>query len=190
MQRRELVLHGAITDMLVLEESLGRALREQVEDFDGNNADTAHHLRYVATFVNAHIERLSDLKARNDTLSNRVGNVVRRAGTLVAGLGNSAVEFVRNESMPTQLQKNYSAASMAYAGYRMLFTTASALRDGETCRMAAEFLSDYSRITMLLQDLLPDAVVTQLEADGLQLEEPVTRSRNANRVEAIPVHVG
>jgi len=53
--------------------------------------------------------------------------------------------------------------------------------------MAAEFLSDYSRITLLLQDLLPDAVVTQLEADGLHLEEPVIRSRNANRLEQLAV---
>ena len=43
---------------------------------------------------------------------------------------------------------------------------------------------------LLERNLLPDAVVTQLEADGLHLEEPAVRSRNSNRIEGIPVHAG
>ena len=190
MQQRDSVLRTAISEMLVVEESLDRALRNQIEDFDAVHPDAVLHLRYIHAFVTSHIAKLRDMKGRDATLGGRLGEGFRRAGTLLAGIGESAIEFVRNESLPDQLRKDCSAASLAYAGYRMLFTTASALRAGETCRMAAEFLSDYSRITLILQDLLPDAVVTQLEADGLHLEQPVVRSRNSNRIEGVPVHAG
>ena len=190
MRQRDSVLHTAVSEMLVIEESLDRALRNQIEDFDAEHPDTVLHLRYIHAFVTSHIGQLREAKGRNDTLGGRLGDGFRRAGMLLADIGESAIDFVRNDNLPDQLRKDCSAASRAYAGYRMLFTTASALRAGETCRMAAEFLSDYSRITLILQDLLPDAVVTQLEADGLHLEEPVLRSRNSNRMGGIPVHVG
>jgi len=187
MRQRESVLQGAIVEMLELEVALDRALRDQIDDFDAEHPDIVHHLKYIATFVSAHIAQLRALASRDATISGRLGNVARRAGSLVAGFSASAVNFVRNPRVPDNLRQDYSDACRAYAGYRMLFTTASALREGAACRMAAEFLSDYSRITLLLQDLLPDAVVTQLEADGLHLEEPVIRSRNANRLEQLAV---
>jgi hypothetical protein len=176
--------------MLELEVALDRALRDQIDDFDAEHPDIVHHLKYIATFVSAHIAQLRGLLARDESITARLGSAARRAGTLMAGFGASAVNFVRNPRVPDNLRQDYSEACRAYAGYRMLFTTASALREGATCRMAAEFLSDYSRITLLLQDLLPDAVVTQLEAEGLHLEEPAIRSRNANRIEQVAVQAG
>ena len=190
MRQRETVLHDAIAEMLDLESALDRALRDQIDDFDAEHPDIVHHLKYIATFTGGHIAQLRELRARNDTIPERLASAVRRAGAVVAGIGASAVDFVRNASVPEHLRRDYSTACLVYAGYRMLFTTASALRDGETCRMAAEFLSDYARITLILQDLLPDAVVTQLEADGLRLEEPVIRSRNSNRIEHLAAHAG
>ena len=95
--------------------------------------------------------------------------------------GWEPVGFVRNETLPDQLRKNCGMASLAYAGYRSLFTTASALGEGAMCRLAAEFLSDYARITLILQDLLPDAngeIV--IMGDGMHLslvtDEPVCGS--------------
>jgi hypothetical protein len=176
--------------MLAIEESFDRALSSQIDDFDALHPDTVLHLRYIHSFVTSHIAQLREVRGQSGTLGGRLGEGFRRAGMMLAGMGESAIDFVRNDTLPDQLRKNCSAASLAYAGYRMLFTTASALRAGETCRMAAEFLADYSRITLILQDLLPDAVVTQLEADGLHLEEPAVRSRNSNRIEGVPVHAG
>ena len=176
--------------MLAIEESLDRALASQIDDFEVIHPETVLHLRYVAAYVTAHITQLREVEGRNETLGGRLGTGFRRAGSVLAGIGGSAVGFVRNETLPDQLRKDCGMASLAYAGYRSLFTTASALGGGAMCRLAAEFLSDYARITLILQDLLPDAVVTQLEADGLPLEEPAVRSRNSNRIEGIPVHAG
>jgi len=190
MRQRESVINEAVTQMLAIEESLDRALSSQIDDFEATNPDTVLHLRYVAAFVTAHITQLREVAERDETLGARLGNRFRRAGSMLAGIGGSAVEFVRNETLPDQLRRDCGTASLAYAGYRSLFTTASALRAGPMCRLAAEFLSDYARITLILQDLLPDAVVTQLETEGLHLEEPVVRSRNSNRIQGVPVHVG
>ena len=176
--------------MLDLEVTLDRALRDQIEEFDSAHPEVVHHLKYVATFTAAHITQLRELGTRNATLAERFGNAVRRAGSVVSGLSTSAADFIRNASVPEYVRRDYAAACLAYAGYRMLFTTASALREGETCRLAAEFLADYSRITLILQDLLPDAVVTQLEADGLRLEEPAIRRRNSNRIGHLAAHTG
>lgn len=190
MRQRESVLHEAVLQMLAIEESLDRALTSQIDDFEATHPDTVLHLKYVAAFVTAHITQLRDVEGRNESLTGRLGGGFRRASSVLAGIGGSAVGFVRNETLPDQLRRDCGMASLAYAGYRSLFTTASALREGSICRFAAEFLSDYARITLILQDLLPDAVVTQLEADGLRLEEPAVRSRNSNRIEGVPVHAG
>lgn len=190
MTQSETVLHGAIIEMLDLEVTLDRALRDQIEEFDSAHPDVVHHLKYVATFTAAHITQLRELGTRNATLAGRLGNAVRRAGSVLSGFSTSAADFLRNASVPEYLRRDYTAACLAYAGYRMLFTTASALRDVEIRRMAAELLSDYARITLILQDLLPDAVVTKLEADGLRLEEPAIRSRNSNRIGHLAAHAG
>ncbi|HKP30297.1 MAG TPA: hypothetical protein VJU15_12875 [Gemmatimonadales bacterium] len=190
MRQRELVIHDAVMQMLAIEESFDRALTNQIDDFEASNPDTVLHLKYVATFVTAHLAQLRELEERNETFAGRLGSGFRRAGSMLAGFGGSAVGFVRNETLPDQLRRDCGMASLVYAGYRSLFTTASALRDGAVCRLAAEFLADYARITLILQDLLPDAVVTQLETDGLRLEGPAIRSRNSNRIEGVPVHAG
>jgi len=58
MRQRESVLQGAIVEMLELEVALDRALRDQIDDFDAEHPDIVHHLKYIATFVSAHIAQL------------------------------------------------------------------------------------------------------------------------------------
>ena len=118
MQQRESVLHQAIMDMLAIEESLDRALQNQIDDFDATHPDTVLHLRYVAAYVTSHISKLRELAGRSDTFGGRLGHGFRRAGSMLAGLGDSAVGFVRNENLPNQLRRECGLASLPYGGNR------------------------------------------------------------------------
>lgn len=171
MPDREEALHSYVTDMLALEEHIQKAVRGQLDTLDTEQPDVIHHLRHVLSYVERHIEQLKLLEQRIDASRNRIGEVVKRAGSIVAGLGAAAIDLVRTEKLPKNLRDDYTAASLAYAGYLMLFTTASAFEDRDTSRLAAECLNDYAQVLMVLQDLLPSAVVYQLRREGFNVFE-------------------
>jgi hypothetical protein len=171
MPDREEALHGYVTDMLALEEHIQKAVRGQLEALDTEQPDVIHHLRHVLSYVERHIEELKQLDERIDSRRSRLGEVVKRAGSMVAGLGAAAIDLVRTEKLPRNLRDDYTAASLAYAGYLMLLTTASAFEDHDTARFASGALGDYAQVLGVLQELIPSAVVFQLRTEGYNVFE-------------------
>jgi ferritin-like metal-binding protein YciE len=171
MPDREEALHGYVTDMLALEEHIQKAVRGQLEALDTEQPDVIHHLRHVLSYVERHIEELKQLDERIDSRRSRLGEVVKRAGSMVAGLGAAAIDLVRTEKLPRNLRDDYTAASLAYAGYLMLLTTASAFEDHDTARLASGALGDYAQVLGVLQELIPSAVVFQLRTEGYNVFE-------------------
>ena len=171
MPDREEALHGYVTDMLALEEHIQKAVKGQLEALDTEQPDVIHHLRHILSYVDRHIEQLKQLDERIDSRRSRLGEVVKRAGSMVAGLGAAAIDLVRTEKLPKNLRDDYTAASLAYVGYLMLFTTASAFEDHDTARLASGALSDYAQVLSELQELIPSAVVFQLRTEGYNVFE-------------------
>jgi ferritin-like metal-binding protein YciE len=170
----EHAINSYITDMLALEEHIEKALRAQVADFREEHPQITRQLEPVHRTVLVHIETLKGLSDDRDAGSaNLVAEAVKRAGSIVAGLGAAAIDLIRNEKLPKDLRDDYTALSLAAAGYVMLLTTARALNDPRVADVAERHLRAHAKSVMTLHDIIPAAVVKFLEEDGLPAQKDV-----------------
>lgn len=161
-------INSYITDMLALEEHIDKAIGAQIDDLDDKYADIGRELESVQGTIRNHISALKTMSdARDAGAGKGIAEAVKRAGSIVAGLGAAAVDLVRTEKLPKDLRDDYTAASLATIGYVMLETTALSLGDREVGDLAQRHLADYARVTMRLHNVIPGAVVRFLREDGL-----------------------
>ena len=161
-------LDSYITDMLALEEHIAKAVDSQVADFSKEHPDFASMLSTVAATTARHIGALEALKtARHIDSGSMVADAVKRASSVVAGLGAAAIDFVRTEKLPKNLRDDYTAYSLASIGYQMLMTTAISLNDNEVAERARTHFSDYAKIVADLSKAIPGAVIDELRKQGL-----------------------
>ncbi|MBC8086903.1 MAG: hypothetical protein H7Z40_06530 [Phycisphaerae bacterium] len=171
-------LDGYITDMLALEEHIAKAIDAQVADFRTEQPEFATTLTTAATATARHIGALEALtKSRHIDAGSVVAEAVKRAGSVVAGLGAAAIDLVRTEKLSKNLRDDYTAYSLAAIGYQMLLTTAISLDDAEVAGHARTHFADYADVIMELSRAIPGAVIQDLRGKGL----PV----NANAAELV-----
>jgi ferritin-like metal-binding protein YciE len=177
-------INSYITDMLALESHIHKAVTGQIEDLDEDYPEVVRHLRVVEREIEGHIDTLKAVVERRAGAGQSLADVVKRAGSAVLGAGAAAVDFVRNEKMPKNLRDDYTATSLAAIGYVMLHTTALSLGDREVADLAHRHLRDHARNVMLLHNLIPGAVITFLQKDGLPARQDVLTevSRNIESV--------
>ena len=166
-------INSYVTDMLGLEHHLQKAIAGQIEDLDEDYPEFVQHLRVVEREVDKHIQNLKALTERRANAGQGLADVVKRAGSAVMGAGAAAVDFVRNEKLPKNLRDDYTATSLAAIGYVMLYTTARSLGDREVADLAHQHLRDHARNVMRLHNIIPAAVVTFLQKDGLSARSEV-----------------
>ena len=166
-------INSYVTDMLGLEHHLQKAIAGQIEDLDEDYPEFVQHLRVVEREVDNHIQNLKALTERRANAGQGLADVVKRAGSAVMGAGAAAVDFVRNEKLPKNLRDDYTATSLAAIGYVMLYTTARSLGDREVADLAHQHLRDHARNVMRLHNIIPAAVVTFLQNDGLSARSEV-----------------
>lgn len=171
-----------ITDMLALEEHIAKAIDAQLADFRTEQPEFANTLATASTTTARHIGALEALKsARHIDSGSMVADAVKRAGSVVAGLGAAAIDFVRTEKLSKNLRDDYTAYSLASIGYQMLMTTAISLDDAEVTEHARRHFADYANVIMELSRAIPGAVIHDLREKGL----PV----NANAAELVKKEV-
>jgi ferritin-like metal-binding protein YciE len=177
-------INSYITDMLALEQHIEKAIKGQIEDLDEEYPNVVQQLRVVEREVEGHIANLKALAERRVEGGQGLADVVKRAGSVVAGAGAAAVDFVRNEKLPKNLRDDYTATSLAAIGYVMLHTTALSLGDREVADLAHRHLKDHARSVMRLHNVIPGAVVAFLQNDGLPARTDVLTevSRNVQSV--------
>jgi ferritin-like metal-binding protein YciE len=169
-RNKDEAINSYITDMLSLEEHIEKAVRGQLEDLE-DYPEVTRDLKQVLHKAEPHVSDLKNLserrKARGPT------DVIKRAGSILLGLGAAAVDLVRNEGLPKNLRDDYTAFSLATAGYVMLHTTALSLEEQEVAELARQHFADYAHAVTLLHNLIPGAVVRFLREDGLPVREGV-----------------
>ena len=169
-RNRNEAINSYITDMLSLEEHIEKAVRGQLEDLE-DYPDVIRELRQVLRKVEHHI---SDLKSLSDRRNARgPADAIKRAGSILLGLGAAAIDLVRNEGLPKNLRDDYTAFSLATIGYVMLYTSALALDDQEVADLARQHFSDYAEAVTLLHNVVPGAVIRFLKEEGLLVREDV-----------------
>jgi hypothetical protein len=167
---KEEAINSYITDMLSLEEHIGKAVRGQLEDLE-DYPEVTRDLKQILRKVEQHV---SDLKQLSDRRQARgASDAIKRAGSALLGLGAAAVDLIRTEGLPKNLRDDYTAFSLATIGYVMLHTTALALEDREVAELARQHFADYAHAVTLLHNVIPGAVVRFLREDGLPVREGV-----------------
>ena len=161
-------INSYITDMLALEDHIEKALKGQLEDLK-NHPDVIRELSQVHRQVERHVSDLRELSDRRDARA--PGDVIKRVGSALLGLGAAAVDMVRTEGLPKNLRDDYTAFSLASIGYVMLHTTATALDDSEVAELGRQHFADYAETLKVLQGLIPGAVVRFLKEEGFSVRE-------------------
>jgi ferritin-like metal-binding protein YciE len=167
---RDEAINSYITDMLSLEEHIQKAVRGQLEDLE-DYPEVTRDLRQVLRKVEQHVSDLKQLSDRRKAQG--PSDAVKRAGSVLLGLGAAAVDLVRNEGLPKNLRDDYTAFSLATIGYLMLHTTALALEEQEVADLARQHFADYAQTVTLLHNVVPGAVLRFLREDGLPVREDV-----------------
>ncbi|MFN2432442.1 MAG: DUF892 family protein [Gemmatimonadota bacterium] len=164
MKEANEAVNSYISDMLSLEEHIGKALEAQLEDLKDYPEVTAE-LRSIHATVESHASALRDLLERRGGRGG--GGAVKRAGSALLGWAAGAVDLVRKEGLPKNLRDDYTACSLATIGYTMLHTTALSLGEREVSELAHRNLRDYARVVMTLHHVIPGAVIKFLQEEGL-----------------------
>jgi hypothetical protein len=179
-----------ITDMIALEEHMEKPFRQQGEDLRDKQRELAGELRTIHGLITQHIATLKNLRDRRSAGGEkRAAESVKRATSTVAGLGAAVIDFLRTEKLPKDLRDDYTAMNLATIGYLMLHTTALALGDREVAEVAQHHFSDYARATMQLQNMIPTAVVSFLQEEGLPAQTQVLHEVNRTIEQAWSQHV-
>jgi ferritin-like metal-binding protein YciE len=157
-------INSYITDMLALEQHIEKAIRAQLQDIK-DDAEFVRELQPVHRKVEHHISDLKGLVERRDATG--AGDLLKKAGSAVAGLAAAAIDLLRTEGLPKNLRDDYTAFSLATIGYVMLHTTALALGEREVADLARQHFIDYAQVVTRLNTVVPEAVLRFLQREGL-----------------------
>ena len=170
-------LNSYVTDMLALEEHIKKAIAGQIEDLEKYPV-VKRELQSFHNTIESHITTLQGVaKAKG---GKGPADLVKEAGSTLLGLGAAAIDLVRTESLPKNLRDDYTAFSLANIGYVMLHTTALTFGDRRVAEIAHRHLSDYARVVMTLNNIIPAAVVQFFKEDGFAVTEGALEEINRN----------
>jgi excinuclease UvrABC ATPase subunit len=138
-----------------------RRQREQLKDAGHPDAQKA-----VAGFEETLDRHLSMLKSRLTAINESTASPIQDAASAVAGAVAGAYNAVRSEEASKSIRDDYTFFSHAGMSYLMLHTTAEALGDGETAKLADEGYRDMARMAMEIDRVMPGLIVAEMRQNG------------------------
>ena len=165
-------LASYLSDMHALEEHILKALDGQLADHD-IDAGVATVLREVHALCDAHMHGLMALHEAIAEPGQGISGLVKRAASGIFGLGAAAIDLVRTEHLAKNLRDDYTALSLASAGYAMLYTSAMSTKSLAVESTARQFLADHTRSAAAVFGLLPFAVISTLRDDGVEADASI-----------------
>src|SRR5712691_6432281 len=137
--------------MLSLEDHIEKAIQSQIKDLE-DFPDVVTELKQLHRTIEHH---LSDLRALGDRRkAGGVTEVVKRAGSVVAGVAAGVIDIFRTEGLPKNLRNDYTALSLATIGYVMLHTTALSLDDREVADLAQQHFKEYAQVMVRFNTII------------------------------------
>jgi len=103
-------INSYLTDMLALEQHIEKAIRAQLQDIK-DDAEFVRELQPVHRKIEQHISDLKGLVDRRDATG--AGDLLKKAGSVVAGLAAGAIDLLRTEGLPKNLRDDYTAFSLS-----------------------------------------------------------------------------
>lgn len=159
-----------ITDMLALEHHLQKAIAGQLGALDEHSA-FAHDLRDVHDTCANHVNSLNQLADRRASKGQGLAGSVKNAASSMLGVGAAFVDMLRTEKLPKNLRDDYTAISLANAGYMMLYTTARSVEDVEVAELAHQHLANHSLSIGSITHMIPSAVIHFLKDEGFSARD-------------------
>jgi ferritin-like metal-binding protein YciE len=160
-----------VSDMLALERHIREPLARQYDDkalsqFAGANDIVAT----LKAMTDAHI---ISLDAHLKSLGGHEASEVKSAWATLLGVGAAAVDSIRKTRVSKNLRDDYTALSLAAVSYTMLHTTALALGDDATARLAERHLDDITPFIREIGRAIPRIVLQELAVDGERVDMSV-----------------
>ena len=130
-----------------------------------------HSTRSLAELVEMLAAHIKLLDARVTALGGQgaVGGL-KEAVTSVTGFLTGLYGQVRGETASRMLRADYTGINFLLVCTTMLHTTARAFNDEQTTDVTSIIMRDLPGVLMSLQDLVPEAVVTDLAADHPEID--------------------
>lgn len=171
-----------VNDMVALEKDILEAVERQKED-DRVNSDPecTELLERIHSITRAHLLTMENHAA---AVGGDPGTTIKEAITTVAGAVAGIYDKVRKHPVSRMLRDDYTALSLASAGYSMLHTTGLALRDVPIANVALRHLNEITPLIMELTRLLPAVVVNELAADDPNVDSGAVDAARKNVFEA------
>ncbi|HLI28357.1 MAG TPA: DUF892 family protein [Chloroflexota bacterium] len=162
-------------DMHALESHGLQALSRQAEQLQGkDHPEAVAFVREAKQTVERH---LWALEQRLKALGGSPTHPVKEAAAAVAGVAAGLYNAVRTEEASKSIRDDYTFLSHAGIAYLMLHTTAAALGDEETARLAEQSYRDCARLVMHIDRILPGLVIAELRQDQLNVRDVAERCR-------------
>ena len=160
-----------ISDTLALERHILQPLESQSnDDAMQKSANVARAVSEALTMVRSHI---GALEQRLDAVGGHAGSPVKGGVASVLGAAASAIDNVRKTEVSKSLRDDYTALCLTSAAYTMLHTTALGLGDTDTATLAQQHLADTATVVMRLSSVLPSAVLSELQEEGVSVDKSV-----------------
>jgi hypothetical protein len=175
-------IRGYVSDMLSLERHILEPIGHQVNDENvGAYPYAAQLVRSINSTVESHV---SALGAALESLGGHGTHPIKEAWSAFTGAAASAVNAARTNPVSRGLRDDYTALSLATAGYTLLHATSLALGDTATARLAERHLKDYTPLVMQISAVLPQIGIDELRAEGVDVDPTVTGESVARTHEA------
>jgi len=153
-----------VSDMLALERHIAQPLKRQLDMEDTKKFPAALAvITSVKTLTDSHVTALEQCL---EQLGGHAGSPIKSAWSTLLGVGAAAVDSVRKTKVSKNLRDDYTVLSLATISYTMLYTTTVGLGDTATADLAKRHLADYAQLIMTINQIIPEVVLTELQADG------------------------
>jgi ferritin-like metal-binding protein YciE len=167
-----------VSDMLALENHILQPLEHQMKnDAIASWPLAARAVNEALTRTRAHI---SALQSRLDALGGHAASPVKSGVASMLGVAAAAIDGVRKTQVSKDLRDDYAALCLGSAAYTMLHTTAMALGDMETAKLAQNHLADNATIVMRISGSLPAVVLQELSDEGVAVDASVSGEAERN----------
>lgn len=180
MSDREKNLQAYVNDMYAVEKHTLEAVERQLENKDVQKKREAHQL--IQRIQSTLKQHTSAWDSHLDQLGGR--SAVKSAVASVSGAVAGAYDHVRTEAVSSMLRDDYTALSMVAIANTMLHTTALALHDQATAKLAVQHLKDVTPLITDISKVIPTLVVQDVHDDVETADVSVVQQAIRNTQEA------
>jgi ferritin-like metal-binding protein YciE len=181
-QKNQKAISDWLGDIVALEGHVEEAMDRQLKLSSNSSEVTAAIKRYHDT--------VRDSKKRAEQYQEQYGttpgNPIIKAGTNLLGKAAGMIDMIRADSVSKALRDDYTAYNLLAISYTMLHTTSMALKDDATKAFAEQGLRTYAALVQDINNVIPEAVVTDLMAgEGQDVIDPGVVAKCRKTVDSI-----